>query len=394
MKHMNIFYRLQFFVKNMQRSFCGHEKFRAYEKLLAAFAIAGLGFASNAHAQSSQSIIVLVNDIPISAYDVNQRVKLDLLGSPELRKRFQAKLKDPSTQNAFRQYVIENRPQSREEVTELQKKFVAGIRKRIAASVKRSLRKQVIEKLIDERLLIQNAKKNNIVISDAQVTQRITAIAARNKNPRTGKPQTYKEFLGQLKKLGVSQKTFRERIRASMALQGVIFRKYGRQISIGASQVDRFLASSGDTNSGGKTSVEFNLQRVTIKLPNGGNQKALAQKLIQAEQIRSKFNSCKTTSLLIKGVADADIQNLGARKASQIKQPARSALLRAQVGQMTPPNLAKGVIELYGVCGRKVVAADTKKRKIAQSKLRQQEMQVFRKRYMRDLRQDAFIEYR
>jgi peptidyl-prolyl cis-trans isomerase SurA len=53
-----------------------------------------------------------------------------------------------------------------------------------------------------------------------------------------------------------------------------------------------------------------------------------------------------------------------------------------------------GGIEIYAVCGRRSIKADEKERERAQEELAQKEFEIMAKRQLRDLRQDAHIEYR
>ena len=53
-----------------------------------------------------QAIVALVNDEPITGYEVDQRMRLALLGTPELQKRMQAKLKAPDMDERFKQFAL------------------------------------------------------------------------------------------------------------------------------------------------------------------------------------------------------------------------------------------------------------------------------------------------
>ena len=53
-------------------------------------------------ADAKQSIVALVNDEPISAFDLNQRIKLFLSNSQQLRTKMQARLKSPDINEQFR----------------------------------------------------------------------------------------------------------------------------------------------------------------------------------------------------------------------------------------------------------------------------------------------------
>jgi peptidyl-prolyl cis-trans isomerase SurA len=81
-------------------------------------------------------------------------------------------------------------------------------------------------------------------------------------------------------------------------------------------------------------------------------------------------------------------------KPSSIAEPTRSMLLAAKDGDVLPPTTAANGIEIYAVCGRRPIKADEKQRELAQDELKSKEIEILAKRHLRDLRQDAHIEYR
>jgi peptidyl-prolyl cis-trans isomerase SurA len=75
-------------------------------------------------------------------------------------------------------------------------------------------------------------------------------------------------------------------------------------------------------------------------------------------------------------------------------QPTRAILLAAKEGQMTPPVITSSGIESYIVCAKRSVVKNDQQRKQVRSKLLSQEYEILARRHLRDLRQDAFVEYR
>ena len=346
----------------------------------------------SASAQSVQSILVLVNDEPISAFDVRQRVKLRMLGSKEARSMLKAKFKSDRTKQRFRAMMQRERPTSRQEAGRIRDRFVKQLRREVQRSIAKKMHKSTLKELIDERLMLQEAKKMKLLASDKEVEDRLQIIAKRNKNPKTGRPLSVKEFLGNLKRLGVSETTYKARMKASMSFQRVIIRKYGRQMSfqVGDGQVDRILAQSSNISK----DTEFKLQKVTLKITQDSGQQALAKRLVDAEVLRSKFSTCDNIQKLVNSVGGGQVQALGKRKPSQLPKASRAVFMQAQQGEMTPPEITDNGIELYAVCSRRSVAGGEKERKAVKNKLRQQEFSLLRKRYLRDLHQEAFIEYK
>jgi peptidyl-prolyl cis-trans isomerase SurA len=302
---------------------------------LAALMVLAVLSASPLRAQGELSIVALVNDQPISAYDVMQRLRFVSVTS-------------------------------RQKPTE-------------------AMRKKVIDSLINENLQLQEAKKKNIAVTDAQVNKAIDNIAK-------GNGMTGDQMIQALGQLGVNSATFKNRIKATMAWQQVVRRKFSRQIRVSETQVQKAM---GGKSGGGVDKTEFELQRVRLKVPSGAGQAAITARLAEAEDLRKKFESCKSISSLVGRFQNATVQSLGTKTADQIKQPSRAFLLNASMGQMTPATVTSSGVELIAVCNKRAVKGkEPDKRKTVENKLRQQEFGRMSNSFIRDLRQDAYIEIR
>ena len=132
----------------------------------------------------------------------------------------------------------------------------------------------------------------------------------------------------------------------------------------------------------------------SIFTPPKADQKAVAQKLSEAHLLASRFTGCAETKVLASQLKGARFQKLGKRKPSSIPEPTRSMLLSAADGDMLPPVIGDGSVELWAVCGRTVVSATDKKRQDAKATLRTKEFEIMARKHLKDLRQDASIEFR
>ena len=133
------------------------------------------GIAAPAFAQAEQSIVVLVNDDPITIYDVEQRQRFLAVTTQE----------QPSP----------------------------------------ALKKKATDMLIEERLQIQQGRKLGITPNEEDVTK-VLAGMAKNNNMS---PEQLGAALGQM---GVNIKTLRDRIRAQVVWQDVVRKKFRRDVSI------------------------------------------------------------------------------------------------------------------------------------------------------------------
>ena len=193
-----------------------------------------------------------------------------------------------------------------------------------------------------------------------------------------------------IKGMGADIGTMRNRFRANLSWNQVIRRRFGHQVAITERDVDRMVAQGP----AGDDQVELEVQRITLAVPAKLEQKAIAQRIQDADALRRKFGGCKSAQSLAASVPGAKFEALGNRKSSSIPEPTRSLLVSARDGEMLPPSVGQGGVELWMVCGRTTITADAEKRSAAQEELRQKELEVLAKRHLKDLRQDAHIEYR
>ena len=347
---------------------------------------------------SVQSIAVLVNDEPITAYQIDQRTSL-LAVQADVSDRAQATFKRlierESTNQRLRQILQEtiqaNQGKSRDEVLAIferrKQEYAAQLQRQALQSARSALqtsyRKNALEELIEERLKLQEAQRLGITVDDSEVDQIIQGIAQRNK-------QTPEQFAQNLKRMGADIESMRARFRATLAWNSVVRRRFSAQVSVSQSEIDRMVSSAAG---GGEDQVELRLHRITLPVEGNLNQTAMAQRLDEAERIWRGFKGCNTTAALAKSQS-AKFEDLGMRKPSSVPEPTRSLLLNAEDGQMVPPNMSSQGVELYAVCGRKVTKGDTQVREQVAQELQQKEFEVLAQRHLRDLRQDAHIEYR
>ena len=353
---------------------------------------------SKASEAKGLSIAVLVNDDPITGYEIEQRQRIMSLGAnigEKAQANFKRLLQDPSTSEKLKgilgEVIKANQNKSREQVIaifeERKKQYALSLQKQAVESAKSSvlptLKKGALDELIDERLKLQEAKKLSVVASDDEVSRVVKSLAEKNK-------MTEAQFAQHLAGMGADIEGMRSRFRAMLSWNDVIRRKFGQQIAITERDVDRVVA----LGPAGEDQVELQVQLLTLAIPETINQKLVAARMAEADQIRAKYTDCKTMAPLAGAVTNAKFTDLGARKPSSLTEPTRSLLLSAKDGEMLPPVVGPGGVELYAVCSRQVVKADEQKRTAAQDELRAKEFELLAKRHLQNLRQDALIEYR
>src|SRR6188472_2154177 len=153
------------------------------------------------------SIVVLVNDDPISDYDVEQRERFLAITTQE----------QPSPE----------------------------------------LKKKATDQLIDERLQVQQGRKLSVSVDEDDVTQIVEDMAKKNNLDVDGLSTA-------LGKAGVNIKTLKDRIKSQLMWQNVVRQKFRREIQIGDADVDKALsdAGAGEQPSGSPAETALQLRQV------------------------------------------------------------------------------------------------------------------------------------
>ncbi|MFN3668651.1 MAG: peptidylprolyl isomerase [Brevundimonas sp.] len=135
------------------------------------------------------------------------------------------------------------------------------------------------------------------------------------------------------------------------------------------------------------------IKQVMIELPETASEAEVAAATQRLETLRPQL-TCDTLlaratseqGLLGADLGEADVQNL----APQFQQVARSA----EVGSISTPVRTPLGVHLLAVCGRRVGGVEAPNPQAVENQLFRQNLATLGRRYMRDLREDALIEYR
>lgn len=297
-----------------------------------ALACYALTWSVPAAAQSEQSIVLLVNDDPISAYDIDQRTRF---------------------------LAVTSQQQPNEE-----------------------LRKKAEDMLIEERLQLQQGKELKVFADEADVNKVVSNMAEKNNLTGDG-------LAAALGKAGINIKTLKDRIRAQLVWQDVIVKKFRHTVTVGETDIDEAL-SEADT---GSIAASTTLALQKIRFPASGDA-AIARQLAQADTMRNRFRTCARTEALVKDFPGARMQAISETKATNVPQPARTMLMHAEVNSMIAPTISSGSVDVYVLCGKQSDADFVQERDVAKREIMTKEMKVRAERLLRDLKNDAYIERR
>jgi peptidyl-prolyl cis-trans isomerase SurA len=184
-----------------------------------------------------------------------------------------------------------------------------------------------------------------------------------------------------------------ERFRAQKAWRDMIGRRYAAQVSVTQRDVDRVLSEAA--LEAGVDTVELQVQRISLVLGGGKlDQATLTKRYAEAEALRRRFNGCKSMAELAKSAPDTRFEDMKYVKPGSIAEPMRSMLLSAKDDDALPPVTTQAGVEIYAVCGRRPLGGNEERRNQAMIQLQSKELDVLARRHLRNLRQEANIEYK
>lgn len=302
---------------------------------LALMAAPALPFAAPATAQSAQGIAVLVNDEPISSYDVEQRLRLLTVTTGQ-------------------------RDSAR-------------------------LRSRAIDELIDEKLMMQEARRLDIKVPQEQVQEQLRIMAQRSN-------LSLQQFTQALGSVGINLSSFSKRIEVQLAWPYVIRARFGGSVQVRQEDIDTAL----ERLEGPKitTRYEFMLQGILFIVPEGASTATVNARRNLAEHLRRGFRSCAETKAQLAGVPDVVISDLGKRTSDTMAPADRERFDKLNVNETTAPRTEDRGIEIIAVCAKNEIKDEKLARRTAEMQLINQEFEVMARRHLHDLRRDAVIERR
>jgi len=136
------------------------------------------------------------------------------------------------------------------------------------------LQRQVLERMIVERVQLQLARETGLQIDDLQLDATIARIAESNNMPLT-------EFRRTLERDAVPFDKFREEVRVEVVLSRLREREVDNRISVAESEIDNFIVDQKEAKN---PPVEYKLSHIVILVPEQARPEQIAQQRSRADE--------------------------------------------------------------------------------------------------------------
>lgn len=192
------------------------------------------------------------------------------------------------------------------------------------------LRRQALERLINRSVLLQQAERRGIKVSDSQLNQ-IMQTKARQAN------MTLSDFRDALIDQGYDYEEYRETIRRReiIALLGSQYSQ--RNASVSEAEVDEFIELSAATN----TNYEYRLSHILIALPDAATPEQIEEAQATSSEILRLLDQGTTFEALASRFSSGDTAlqggDLGWRKKAEIPSLFTTTVLDMKPGDYAGP---------------------------------------------------------
>lgn len=190
------------------------------------------------------------------------------------------------------------------------------------------LQRQVLERIIMDRLQVQSATELGLKISDSELDMAMRRIAENNK-------MTLESFKQALEKDGIPWAKFREEIRQEITVARLRDREVDSRITISEAEIDNYLASAearGDN-------AEYLISHIIVRLPEQAGPDQIARLRSRASEAQQRLQQGEDFAKVAATFSDAPDAlsggNIGVRTIDRLPTLYADAVGKLQPGQVS-----------------------------------------------------------
>ena len=193
-----------------------------------------------------------------------------------------------------------------------------------------TLRKQVLDALIDERVLVTNARESGARVDDPELDRAVANVAQQNQ-------MTMAQLRERLKQEGISYAKFRDNIRDQMLVERVREREVVSRIRITDAEIDDVIEKR---RKAAGMATELNVAQILVVIPEGATDAVVAERRARAEAALKRVQSGEDFATVAREVSEdanrAQGGEIGLRVSDRLPDLFLRAVERLRPGEVAP----------------------------------------------------------
>ncbi len=295
--------------------------------------------------------------------------------------------------------IVNNDVITKHELEDRVKLIIRSTHLQDSSEVRENINPKVLQIMIDDKLKLQEAKRLNIDVSEEDMANAVKDLEQQN-NLKPG------EFNSFLKKNGFPEESLMSQLKAQIAWKKIIGQKIRPRIRLSEYELDELYNISQNKKNIAPTETEekkpdMNNTQVNLRQLFASNTGTDAKKIL--EDNAKKIKSCKDLEQFENNaVPGIELRNFGMMKIINLAEPLRPLAAGLKVGKASSVATSSEGFSIFLVCERKMAFIKQEKKapsepptkeKVAEI-LGAQKIDLEARRYLKKLRDEAFIEIR
>ena len=199
-----------------------------------------------------------------------------------------------------------------------------------------TLHKQAMESLIEDRVLVTNARETGAKVDEPELDRVVGNVAAQNK-------LTMEQLRARLKLDGVDYRSFRENLRDQLMTERVREREVQSRIRITDGDIDKYLDQRRDQLS---LAGQLNIAQILVSVPEGSSAVVVAERRARAEAALARVKAGEDFAKVAREVSEDGNKErggeIGLRPAERLPDVFVQAVKGLNSGQLSPELLRSG----------------------------------------------------
>jgi len=192
-----------------------------------------------------------------------------------------------------------------------------------------SLRKQVLDGLIDDRVLVTYARDSGTKVDEAELDRAVSSVAAANR-------MSLAELRKRLAAEGLEFARFRSNLRDQILVERVREREVQQRIRISDAEIDRFLEQQ---KGAAAAAVELNLAQILVTVPENASDAVVAERKARIDAALARVRAGADFGVVAREVSEdgnrANGGTIGLRPASRLPDLFVEASRGLKVGEVS-----------------------------------------------------------
>lgn len=220
--------------------------------------------------------------------------------------------------------------------------------------VRREMEFRTLNRLIDEKLQLQEAKSLDIVVNEDQIQAAFATIAQQNNLPA-------EEFKRRLVESGLPIDTLYDQIRAEIAWGQVARRKLRPQINISESEIDSEIIAMKNAPppveapaaaAPAPAGTMVHLKQLVIMFEPKDSEQIINAKIQRALSLKGEIKNCAAMDKKMAEFKNRGTADLGKGPLDGLPPPLKTAVQNLKVGELSMPVRGQNGVAVLMVCER------------------------------------------